>query len=88
MNLNECLGLGLTRVCQVNEKTNGASPYHRCLSIVLIYLLTVADVSANYRILAIKAGEFGRRAALTFLLSPFVIVVFKHAEVTDWAANI
>lgn len=62
MNLNECMGLRLCRVCQVNEKTNGASPYQWCLSIVLIYLLTDADVSTNYRILTIKAGEFGRRA--------------------------
>lgn len=60
MNLNECMGLRLSRVCQVNEKTNGASPYHWCLSIVLIYLQTDADVSANYPVLAIKAGEFGR----------------------------
>lgn len=54
------MGLRLSRVCQVNEKTNGASPYHWCLSIVLIYLQTDADVSANYRVLAIKAAEFGR----------------------------
>lgn len=58
MNLNECIGLGLCRVCQVNEKTNGASPYQWCLSIVVIYLLTDTDVSTNYRVLAVKV--FGR----------------------------
>lgn len=58
MNLNECIGLGLCRVCQVNEKTNGASPYQWCLSIVVIYLLTDTDVSTNCRVLAVKV--FGR----------------------------
>lgn len=62
MNLNECIGLGLCRVCQVNEKTNGASPYQWCLSIVAIYLLTDTDVPTNYRVLAIKDEVFGRRA--------------------------
>lgn len=60
MNLNECIGLGLCRVCQVNEKTNGASPYQWCFSIVVIYLLPDTDVATNCRILAIKKKVFGR----------------------------
>lgn len=71
MNLNECVGLRLCGVCQVNEKTNGASPYQWCLSIVLIYLLTGADVSTNYRVSAIIAAEFGRRALQRLFFPPF-----------------
>lgn len=37
--LTVCRPLGSVRVCQVNEKTNGASPYQWCFSIVVMHLL-------------------------------------------------
>lgn len=79
--------MGSVRLCQVNEKTNGASPYQLCFCIVVIYLLTDTDVSTNYRIVAIKNECLDIGLCSNFLVSVSLRVHFLMPSLTDAGAD-